>query len=94
MILKIPFFNKISVDELTLELLEEGNFLILKVDTNDKNILNKKVDVNDTVKVTALNNVYDMADAIVDEFYKGKETNNYDEFKKKSDELMDKIKLL
>lgn len=94
MILKIPFWNKVNIGELTLELLEKENFLFLKVDTNGKNIINKKVDINDKVKTTELNNVWDMADKIVDEFYKGKENNNYDDFKKQSDELIGKINLL
>jgi len=91
--LKIKFWNKVEVSTLTIELIEgkkTGN-LFLRLYTNDVNIFNKKLELDEAnVMKEKMDTIFDMAEEI-NTLYLNEQ---YDEFKKLSNKLMDTIKNL
>jgi hypothetical protein len=92
---EISIWNKIQEDKLGLEFNEDnGNNIFLKVSTNDRNIENKKIDKNNEVQMKALEVIMAMVDEMVISKGLALSSGNYNDFKVKSEELMDKIKNL
>jgi hypothetical protein len=91
---EIPIWNKIEEDKLNLEFNQDDKNIFLKVSTNDKNIINKKIDKNNEVQIKALETIMAMVNAVAISKGMAISTGNYNDFKIKSEELMDKIKNL
>ena len=91
---EISIWNKIQEDKLNLEFNEDETNIFLKVSTNDKNIENKKIEKNNEVQMKALETVMAMVDEIVISKGLALSSGDYNDFKVKSEELMNKIKNL
>jgi hypothetical protein len=89
--LTLPFWNKVDVDNLTIEIRYEDDRIFVSLLTNNVNVLNKKIELDNTEEVKVkLQRILDLASKISDNYY-GK---NYDEFKKLSQELLQQVNLL
>jgi hypothetical protein len=95
MVFETPFWNKVDEDKLTIEIQDENDKVFVKVYTNDINIMNKKIEVVDKPEVKdTLNKILDSAEQVKQEFLNAEETQDYTEFKNKSQKLMEEIKLI
>jgi hypothetical protein len=91
---EIFIWNKIQEDKLGLEFNEDNENIFLKVSTNDINIENKKIDKNNEIQMKALEVIMAMVDEMVISKGLALSSGDYNNFKVKSEELMDKIKNL
>lgn len=89
--LPIAFWNKVSDDTLTIDILKKNEKIIVRLYTNGINVLNKKIELDDVKEVH--DKLYQMLDKAkeVDDLYHAE---NYEEFKKKSNELVNFVKLM
>lgn len=88
--LEIPFWNKVNVDRLTIEILEKENWFFLKVYTNDVNIYNEKMAIEEEeneIKETMLTII-----ELAEEVGKAHILEDWDLFKELSQELMNYLK--
>lgn len=89
--LTFPFWNKVDVDNLTIEIKNEDDKMFVKLYTNDVNVLNKKIELDNSEQVNVkLQRILDLVDKIGDAYY----GENYDEFKKLSQEILQHVNLL
>lgn len=84
MLIEIPFWNKVDVDNLTVELLENEDWYFLKVYTNKINIFNNKIEKTDEYLKEKFFNIIELAEEINEHYI----LEDYDKFKEKSNELM------
>ena len=88
----IPFWNKVDVDNLTIDINEQEDRWFVKLYTNGVNIINKKFEVENSAEEikNKLDNILDLMEKIATAYH----SENYDEFKGKSNELLETIKLM
>lgn len=94
---EIPFWHNTEIVNLTITVIddkENSGMVYLSLDTNGVNIISKKIDCKERSKMIAIDNIWQVVKDIQEQFYEGEKTENYDEFKKKSMELIEKTKLL
>ena len=87
--LTIVYWNKVDVDNLTLEINRKDDKMFFRVYTNDVNVLNKKVEIDETLKIK-IDRIFELANEVSDNYF----GDNKEEFKKLSGELMQQIGVL
>jgi len=87
------FWNKVDEDKLTIEMKKDDKRIILRIYTNDVNILNKKIELNENSEKTIdikIRRILDMVEKISNNRLGG----NTEEYQKLSGELMQEIQKL
>jgi hypothetical protein len=87
------FWNKVDEDKLTIEMKKDDKRIILRIYTNDVNILNKKIELNENSEKIIdikIRRILDMVEKISNNRLGG----NTEEYQQLSGELMQEIQKL
>jgi predicted phage-related endonuclease len=84
-------WDKVDVAKVTLTFKEDNDKNFLAVSTNGVDIINKEIDPDNNVQKQIIHNILDMVNEVTEEYYKAQKSNDYEEFKNSSNEIMQKI---